>query len=416
MPFDTSPSGAEGGSPISAPAVRRSHRGLLIAGAVALGVAVIVVITGLNGRAHETSQTKTWTTAEAIPAVTVVSPMPEAGAQSLVLPGNLQAFYNAPIYSRVSGYVHTWLADIGAQVKTGQLLATIETPELDQQLIQARADLESAKANMQLAATTAQRWTRLLGQDAVSKQEAEEKTGDLAAKTAQVNAAKANVDRLLAMKAFSRIVAPFDGVVTARKTDIGALVNAGAGATTNSELFDVAKVDRLRLYVRVPQGDSARLHPGVTATMTVPEYPGRTFPAKLVTTANSVSDSSGTLLVELMVDNAADALKAGDYAQVKFDFPGAPSGSAAGTLRLPSSALLFRKSGMEAAIIEHGDRIRLQHVTVGRDLGTSIEVTSGLTPSDQVVNNPPDSLANGELVRVIQPDAVQHGGGANAPG
>ena len=415
MPFDASPSSPGTGRPTSAPPARRSHRGLLIAGVAAVCLAAIVVVTGLRSRAHDTSQTKTWTSAEAIPAISVVSPTPEAGAQTLVLPGNLQAFYNAPIYSRVSGYVHAWFVDIGAQVKAGQLLATIDTPELDQQLIQARADLASAQANMQLAATTAQRWTRLLGQDAVSKQESEEKTGDLAAKTAQVNAAKANVDRLLALKSFSRIVAPFDGVVTARKTDIGALVNAGAGATTNSELFDVAKIDKLRLYVRVPQGDSARLRPGVTATMTVPEYPGQTFPATLTTTANAVSDSSGTLLVELMVNNAARTLQAGDYAQVKFDLPGAPS-NGAGTLRLPSSALLFRKTGMEAALVDSDDRIRLQHVTVGRDLGTSMEINSGLTPSDRVVNNPPDSLANGELVRVIQPNTAQPSGGANAAG
>ena len=183
------------------------------------------------------------------------------------------------------------------------------------------------------------------------------------------------------------------------------LVNAGAGAPTNSALFDVAKVAKLRLYVRVPQGDSARLRPGVTATMTVPEYPGQTFPATLTTTANAVSDSSGTLLVELIVDNGARNLKAGDYAQVKFDLPGAPSAGAA-TLRLPSSALLFRKTGMEAALVDSDNRIRLQHVTVGRDLGTSMEINSGLTAADRVVNNPPDSLANGELVRVIDNSAV----------
>jgi RND family efflux transporter MFP subunit len=308
----------------------------------------------------------------------------------------------------VSGYVHAWYQDIGARVKTGQLLATIDTPELDQQIIQARADLETAKANMSLAATTSARWAKLLKQDAVSQQEAAEKAGDLAAKTAQVDAAKANVSRLMALKGFARITAPFDGVVTARKTDIGALVNAGAGATANSELFDVAKVNPLRLYVHVPQADSAAIQPGTTATLSVPEYPGRSFPAKLDTTANAVNDASGTVLTELMVDNGADTLKAGDYAEVKFDVP--DRGGAASTLRLPSSALLFRDKGMQAAVVGPDDRVQLRPVTVGRNLGATIEVTSGVGPSDAVIDNPPDSIANGQRVRVIAPVAVPQGG------
>ena len=235
-----------------AAAQRRSRRGLVIAGGLLAAVAALVVVTGLISRAHDVSKMKSWTSSQAVPDVSVITPTPETGAAALVLPGTLQAFYNAPIYSRVSGYVRSWLVDIGASVKAGQLLALIDTPELDQQLIQAKADLASAQANKELADVTARRWGRLLSQDAVSKQETDEKTGDLAAKTAQVNAAQANVDRLTALKAFSRIVAPFDGVVTARKTDVGALVNAGAGSSTSSELFDVAKIENLRLYVRVP--------------------------------------------------------------------------------------------------------------------------------------------------------------------
>jgi len=399
------------------PPARRppSRRRLLVAGVAGAALAILVVVAGLISRAHDASSTRRWTSAQDVPVVNVVRPTLESGSQALVLPGNLQAFYNASIYSRVSGYVRAWDVDIGGRVKAGQLLATIDTPELDQQLIQARADLASAQANMQLAEITARRWSRLLAQDAVSKQESDEKTGDLAVKTAQVNAAKAAVDRLLAFKAFSRIVAPFDGVVTARRTDIGALVNAGAGATPTSELFDVAEVDKLRLYVSVPQGDSSRIRPGVTAKLTVPEYPGRSFPAALLTTSNAVSASSGTLLVELLVNNADGLLKAGDYAQVRFDFP-SQTASGDGVLRLPSSALLFRKSGMEAALLGPGNRVQLRHVTVGRDLGTSIEITSGLAPSDQVVNNPPDSLANGEVVHVVRGAAAAQSANANGAG
>ena len=333
----------------------------------------------------------------------------------LVLPGSLQAFYNAPIYARVPGYVHGWYADIGAQVKAGQLLATIDTPELDQQLIQARADLASAKANMQLASITAQRWSKMLAQDAVSKQETDEKSGDLATKTAQVNAAQANVDRLLALKSFARIVAPFDGVVTARKIDIGTLVNAGANAAPNSELFDVAKIDQLRLYVHVPQNYSSKIRAGMTATLSVPEYPGRTFQAKLDTTANSISNNSGTLLVELMVDNHDQLLKDGDYAQVRFDFQGQPATSET-TLLLPSSALLFRRNGTQAAVVGPDNHVHLKPVTVGRDLGATIEVESGLTPEDRVIDNPPDSISNGQLVRVVRSPSAQAAGAGNGAG
>jgi RND family efflux transporter MFP subunit len=384
--------------------------------AVAIGavcVAGLVVVTGILSRSHQSAQTKNWTSAQAIPTVTTVEPATQTGPQTLVLPGTLQAFYNAQIYSRVSGYVHAWYDDIGARVKAGQLLATIDTPELDQQLLQARADLASAQANMELAQTTAKRWSSLLTQDAVSKQESEEKTGDLRVKTALVNAAKANVDRLLALKAFARIAAPFDGIVTARKTDIGALVNAGAGASPNSELFDVAKVDRLRLYVRVPQSYSARIQVGDTATLTVPEHPGQSFKATLTSTANAVSDNSGTLLIELAVANPGDVLKAGDYAEVTFDLPSTGS-SGSGMLRLPSSALLFLKTGLEAAAVDDSGHVHLKRVTVGRDLGSVIEISGGLSPADRVINNPPDSIADGELVRVVQPEVKPPSGASNA--
>jgi membrane fusion protein, multidrug efflux system len=384
-----------------APAPRGRHRGLVIAAVIAAGLAAVVVVTGILSRSHQTAQTKSWTDAQAIPAVTTIAPTLETGAQDLVLPGNLAAYYNAQIYARVSGYVHGWYQDIGARVHTGQLLATIDTPELDQQLQQARADLASAKANATLADATSRRWNHLLTQDAVSRQETEEKAADFQVKTAQVNASEANLDRLLALKSFARIVAPFDGVVTARRTDIGALVNAGASASPNSELFDVAKVDRLRLYVHVPQSYSARIRPGVQASLTVPEYPGKSFPAQVFSNANAVSDSSGTLLVELSVANPGGVLKTGDYAQVTFKLP---NGDTGGMLRLPSSALLFRKNGLQAAVVGSDDRVHLKAVTAARDLGSATEIAHGLSPSDKVIDNPPDSIAEGELVRVVPAD------------
>jgi len=410
------PTGVGAGPPIpgSYPtrARPRSPINLRLVAIAASGLAVLVVVLGLLSRAHDAAAVKSWTTAQAIPAVSLVTPTAGSGGGVLVLPGSLQAFYNAPIYARVPGYVHGWYADIGAQVKAGQLLATIDTPELDQQLIQARADLASAKANMQLASITAQRWSKMLAQDAVSKQETDEKSGDLATKTAQVNAEQANVDRLLALKSFARIVAPFDGVVTARKIDIGALVNAGANAAPNSELFDVAKIDQLRLYVHVPQNYSSKIRAGATATLSVPEYPGKLFQAQLDTTANSISNNSGTLLVELMVDNHDQLLKDGDYAQVRFDFQGQTSTSET-TLVLPASALLFRRNGTQAAVVGLDNHVHLKPVTVGRDLGATIEVESGLTPEDRVIDNPPDSISNGQLVRVVRSPSAQAVGAGN---
>ncbi len=385
---------------VATSARRPRHRGLVIAAVVAAVLALVVVVSGIASRRHQTSSTQSYTSAQSIPTVSVVSPVSNTSARALSLPGNLQAYYNAPIYSRVSGYVRAWYYDIGAHVKAGQLLAVIDTPETDQQINQARADLATAQANMDLAATTAQRWSRLLTQDAVSKQDSEEKSGDLKAKTTQVAAAKANLDRYLALKGFSRITAPFDGVVTARKTDIGALVNAGAGATTGSELFDVAKIDRLRLYVSVPQVDSAEIRPGVTATLSVPELPGRTFPATLATTANAISGQTGTLLAELMVANPDGVLKPGSFAQVAFAIPDAAD-SGPGRLTLPSSAILFRDKGTEVALVGPDSHIHLRHITVGRDLGGTTEIASALSPDDRVVNDPPDSIAEGQLVRVV---------------
>jgi RND family efflux transporter MFP subunit len=336
---------------------------------------------------------KAWTAQESIPTVDVIRPSTESAAQNFVLPGQIQANYDAVIHARVPGYLKKWYVDIGARVKAGQLLAEIDTPELDQQLAQARADLTTAEANQKLSALTSSRWSNLLKQDAVSHQEADEKAGDLQAKTALVQAAKANVDRLMALESFKRIVAPFDGVVTARNTDIGALINVAAA--NDPGLFTVADVHRLRIYVNVPQDDSAAISPGSPAAFTVPEYPGRTFQAKLVSSSDAVGAQSGAVLVELQTDNADGLLKPGDYAQVQFPVP-----PASGIVEVPASAVMFRHKGMAVAVVGPDSHVGIKYVTVQRDLGTTVELAGGLGPNDRVVDNPPDSITQGQLVRV----------------
>lgn len=347
---------------------------------------------GVVSRHHQAHEAQAWSDRQAVPTVAVIHPTVSAAGRTLTLPGDLASENAAQLYARVSGYLKAWYQDIGAHVAAGQLLATLDTPDLDQQVAQARADLASAQATQRLSATTARRWTDLLSADAVSQQEAEEKTGDLAAKTALVRAAQANLDRLLALKAFARIRAPFAGVVTARNANIGDLVNAGAGA---QPLFVVSDVRKIRVYVRVPQSYTAELHPGLKAQLHLPEFPGRAFPATLVSTSDAINAQSGTLLAELSSDNADGALKPGAFAQVDFDLEGSRP-----TLRLPASALLFRRDGLQAAVLE-GDHVRLRRITVARDLGQQVEVASGVTAADRVVDNPPDSLADGERVNLL---------------
>jgi len=358
------------------------------------GLLGVILVAGIALRLVEAHNLKTWTADEDIPTVALISPAASGKGQVLALPGTLQAFYDAQLYSRVPGYVHAWYKDIGAHVKKGDVLATIDTPELDQQISQARADLGASVAAEKLSSTTAERWQSLLPLDAVSKQDAEEKEEDLASKTGAAKAAEANLNRLQATKDFARITAPFDGVVTRRTADIGALVNAGP-ASNGDPLFAVADVSSLRVYVNVPQSYSAQIVPGMTVSLTVPEYPGKTFPAKLVSTSDAISAQSSMLLVEFQVDNSAGVLKPGDYAQVSM---GLPQGAA--TLRLPASALLFRAAGLEVATLGPQNRVLLKPITVGTDLGTQVTVAAGLSPRDRVINNPPDSLANGDRVRI----------------
>lgn len=379
-------------SPQNDPEVRRwLKRGGLIAVAV-LGV-ILVVGGGL--RFVEADQLKSWTQSTETPTVALISPKASSKDQALVLPGTLQAWYDARIYARVPGYVKIWYKDIGAHVKRGELLAVIDTPELDQQITQARADLDAAVSAQKLSETTAKRWQSLLPLDAVSKQDAEEKDQDLASKAGAAKAAKANLDRLLAMKAFARITAPFDGVVTRRTADIGQLVTT---SSSGEPLFAVADIHALRVYVDVPQTYSAQIVPGMTVSLSVPEYPGKTFPARLVATSNAISSQSASLQVEFDADNAKGLLKPGAFAQVSMALP------ASAALRLPASALMFRAAGLQVATLGPGDRIVMKPISIGTDLGTQVIVSSGLALHDRVVDNPPDSLSDGDKVRVAHAD------------
>jgi membrane fusion protein, multidrug efflux system len=378
-------------------------------GLAALGLGAAIVALGVISRASADQGLASWTNAQAVPTVTVVSLNAGGGPSSLVLPGDVQAFNSAPSYARVSGYLKRWYADIGAQVKAGQVLADIDTPDLDQQLLQAKADLGTAVANQHLSQITATRWAGLLAQQAVSQQDADNRNGDLAAKQALTAAARANVARLEALESFKRIVAPFDGVVTTRSTDIGDLITAGAPGST--PLFTVADESRLRIYVHVPQSYSADIKPGMTASFTVPEFPGRSFTATLATNADAITPQSGTLLVQLQIDNGDRALKPGDYAQVRFGLP-----ANIGVIQVPASALMFRDAGMSVATIGPGGRVAMKSVTVGRDLGTTVEIASGLTSADRVIDNPPDSLRAGDLVRIAAARPGGQGAGGHVAG
>ena len=377
---------------LAAPRPPSGHRLKLVA--LAAGVAAVaIVVVGVLDRVHANQSLVAWTNTQAIPTVTLAKLKAESGASSLQLPGTVQAFSSAPIHARTSGYLKRWYTDIGTRVRAGQVLAEIDTPELDQQLLQAQADLATAVANQKLSQSTATRWKGLVAQDAVSKQEADEKDGDLAAKNALVTAAEANVRRLQAMAAFKRILAPFDGIVTQRSTDVGALISVGGAG--DAALFTVADVHRLRIYVRVPQSYSAAIHTGLGAKLTVPEYPGKTFTASVANTSGAVSDQSGTLLVELQTDNVDGMLKPGEYAEVTLDLP--QSGQ---VVQVPASAVMFRHEGMSVATIDAHDHVVMKPLTISRDLGAAVEVSAGVSLNDRVIDSPPDSLSAGDLVRI----------------
>jgi RND family efflux transporter MFP subunit len=371
----------------------RFPRGLRIAAIVGMSAAALFVGSGIVTRASNRTHLRALTDTQAQPVVTVTVPVRGRNSYAIELPGRLEAYSRAPIYARVSGYLRNWQVDIGTSVRAGQQLAEIEAPDLDQQLSQAQADLLTARANAALASTTAVRWKLLFKTNSVSQQDVDAKNGDLAAKQAIVKATQANVERLEVLEGFKRIVAPFDGIVTARLTDVGALINAGSGA--GLELFVVSDTHKLRLYVNVPQIYAARVASGTKAQISVPERPGQTFLATVEASAQSVDPASGATLVQLAVDNEARKLVPGAYANVRFDLP-----LAAANLSVPASALIFDHNGTQVAALGPGNRVVFKPVKVARDLGDTIEISSGLTADDRIIDSPPDGIGSGDAVRI----------------
>jgi RND family efflux transporter MFP subunit len=370
-------------------------------GAVAAAVILIIVVAiGLLSRRSARAALTGSTNRAAVPIVNVTSISPVKSTVGLVLPGTTEPFIEAAIYARTNGYLKKWYFDIGSHVRKGQLLAEIETPELDQQLKQAQEDLFTAKQNEQLAFTTAVRWRHLVSDDAVSKQEAEQYESDYKSKTFTTRSAAANVDRLEQLRSFENVYAPFDGVITARDTDIGALIDAGSGGPR--ELFHIASVSRLRIYVSVPEAELPIVRVGSPVILTLDEYPGRAFQGAIVRTSDSIDQTTRTLKVEIDIDNPRDEIKSGAYVQAHFKAANA-SNQPAGPLAIPANAILFRSEGLRVAVVRD-DKAQLVPITIGRDFGSTLEVTSGLSRGDKVILNPSDSLISGTPVKIAPAD------------
>jgi len=411
------PMAAAGGR--RAPPLAIPPRTLRLIGWVALGAAILIAAAGILTREIKSRAVARWTEEQAVPAVSVIMPRRGGGEEALALPGNISAWNEAPLYARVSGYLKQWYFDYGAHVRRGQVLATIETPDLDAQFGAARADLEAARAKvkvanaeMQFAKTTYDRW-RDSPRGVVSLQETEAKKADYQTALASYDAALAGVksdegavERLQALEQFKNIVAPFDGTVIARNTDIGALINAGSGAGAGSapQLFRVADVHEMRVFVQVPQAMSGGVKPGMTAQLLLPQYPERMFKAVVATTARAIDPVSRTLLVELHADNPDGVLQPGTYAQVNFNLEPNPS-----VLTIPATALIFQQAGMQVAVVGPDNHAVLRSVTLGRNFGADVEVLKGLSPADRVINSPPDSLTERELVTVVNPVPASDG-------
>jgi RND family efflux transporter MFP subunit len=393
----------QAGSEQRSPAPSKLSFPWLLAGlAAAVVVLGIVIYAGIHERAHAETTLGIRTEQAAVPTVNVVLPTPGAASQEIVLPGNTQPFNDTPIYARTNGYLKRWYVDIGAHVQQGQLLAEIDTPEIDQQLEQARADLKNAQANEQLAQITATRWQNLLKTDSVSKQETDQAVSDLAARQASVDSMTANVHRLEELQSFEKVYAPFAGVITARNTDIGALINAGAGGVPQ-ELFHMAAVNKLRVYVAVPEVDAQAAQNGARAILTFDEYPGETFQGTIVRNSDSIDLASRTLNVEVDIDNAQGRIKTGAYAFVHLKSSQTGQASTA-SLTIPANTLLFRSEGLRVGVVRNG-HAELVPITIGRDFGSAVEVVAGLQPTDQVIVNPSDSLTSGAPVQVSAPQA-----------
>ena len=380
-------------SPSDRNPVRPVPRRLRLVGGAFVLLAIAVAAYGMGTRAAQNSRLHNLTEALAVPTVAIVAPTRAENHDGLELPGRLEAFISAPIYARVPGYLKSWKYDIGGKVKAGDVLAEIDTPDLDQQLMQARADLGVSQANAKLAQISAQRWQSLAGTDAVAKQEVDTRNFTLNANMAQVKAAQASLDRLVAEEGFKRLTAPFDGIVTARDTDIGALINVGA--TGGAQLFVVSETNKLRVYVNVPQNYVPSVPPGTKATLTVPEHPGKSYSGTVEASAQAVNPSTGTTLMQIIVDNSAGEMMPGDYASIHLQTLGARD-----VLSVPSSALIFDANGLSIATVRADNRVLLKPVTIERDLGAVVELASGLAPSDRVIENPPDGIGNGVEVRL----------------
>jgi len=363
---------------------------------IALLVVAALLVSGIWSRVKARNTLKAETAQVAIPAVSVVSPKQTGSADEIILPGNVQPFITSPIYARTNGYLQKWYFDIGARVKKGQLLAVIDTPEVDQQLEQSLSNLRTAKANLTLAEITKNRYQGLLLKNAVAQQDVDNAVGTYNANKAIVEANQANVKQLQALQSFEKIYAPFDGVVTARNTDIGDLINSGSSAGVKTDLFHIAQPEKLRVYVNVPEEYSQGIRVGMTADLNLTEFPGRKFQGKVVRTAQAINMTTRTLLVEVDVDNPTGTLLTGSYAEVHLKVP-----TRASTLLLPVNTLLFRTEGLRVGIVRDG-KVVLSEVTPGHDFGDQIEIVSGLKPDDQIIINPPDSIVSGQQVKIVQ--------------
>ena len=381
--------------PIVVEVWERSHKRWLVL-AIALIAVAALLVWGIWSRVSASSTLRAETAQAALTAVSVVSPKQTAPAQEIILPGNVQPFITSPIYARTNGYLRKWYFDIGAHVKQGQLLAVIETPEVDQQLEQSLSNLNTAKANLALSEITKNRYQGLLKSNAVSQQDADNASGTYNANKAIVEANQANVKQLQALQSFEKIYAPFDGIVTARNTDIGDLINSGSSSAAKTDLFHIAQPGTLRVYVNVPEEYSQGIKPGMTADLSLAEFPGRKFQGKLVRTSEDINVTTRTLLIEIDVDNPTGTLLTGSYAEVHLAVP-----TQASTFLLPVNALLFRSEGLRVGIVRDG-KVTLTAVTPGHDFGNQIEIVAGLKADDQVVINPPDSIVSGQQVQIVQ--------------
>jgi RND family efflux transporter MFP subunit len=379
--------------PPDSPPPAVSHRGLYIAGLSVGIIAVVIVVFGITTRKVADAKLREWTENQAVPTVAVAPPDTRGKMTTFSLPGRLEAYTQAQIYARVSGYVKEWKADIGTPVKAGQLLAEIDAPDLDQQIMQADANLASAKANAVLSDITLTRGQSLIKTYAISQQDLDQRAADASNKQGLVRAAQANLDRLHVLEQYKRLVAPFDGLVTARTTDVGALINAGAGG--GPPMFVVSETSKLRVYVNVPQNYVPAIPVGTKAQISVPEYPGRTFPATVEASAQAVDVASSTTRMQLVVDNPQNELMTGDFTTVTFDLPHPEI-----AINVPASALIFNERGLQVATVSEDGRIVIKRVTIARDLGNEVEIGSGIAVDDRVVTNPPDGITTGDKVHI----------------